>query len=322
MATINVSHARAGGRPTAPAGPAAPRRRPSFRSRFQRNTTGYLFLAGALLCFALFSWYPMIHEILLSFQHLSLYGQSEGWYGVQNYERHMLHDPNFWVSVRVTLMFTGIALVLGFAIPFVLAVGLNELRHAQSYFRLLVYLPVMMPPVAAAFLWKWFYTPDNSGLFNTIARDLHLPTSGWLQSPHQSIAVLCMVLFSTWANMGSGVLVYLAALQNIPGELYEAAELDGAGILKRVWHVTMPQTRLILSLMLLLQIVATMQTFTETLVLTGGANNTATLVYLVYQDATNFNDFGGAAAIGVVLLVILGLLSGAYLWLNRRGNED
>jgi multiple sugar transport system permease protein len=319
MATINVSRARSRGLPPAPA--SAPRQRASLASRIKRNLTGYLFLAGAVFCFALFSWYPMVREVLLSFQKLNLIGQSEGWDGLQNY-RHMLADPNFWTSVRVTGLFMVLALVFGYAIPFVIAVGLNEMRHAKSYFRLLVYLPVMMPPVAAAFLWKWFYTPDNSGLFNSFLHDVHLPTSAWLQSPSQNFAVLCMVLFSTWANMGGGVLIYLASLQSIPGELYEAAELDGAGIIKRVWHVTVPQTRLILSLMLLLQIVATAQAFTESLILTGGANGTGTLVYLVYQDAVNFNNFGGSTAIGVVLLVFLGMFSGAYLWLNRRGNES
>lgn len=319
MATINVSRARARGLPKAPAGVSS-RRRPSLAGRVRRNLTAYLFLIGAIVLFALFSWYPMIHEILLSFQKLSLDGEPERWDGLLNY-RHMLADPNFWTSVQVTLLFTGLALIFGFAAPFLLAVGLNEMRHATSYFRLLVYLPVMMPPVAAAFLWKWFYTPDDSGLFNSVLHALHLPTSQWLQSTNSVFVVLCMVIFSTWANMGSGVLIYLAALQGIPGELYEAAELDGAGILKRVWHVTIPQTRLILSLMLLTQVVATMQTFNETLVLTVGANGTGTLVYLLYQDATNFNNFGGSTAIGVVLLVVLGLFSGAYLFLNRRGNE-
>ena len=118
--------------------------------------------------------------------------------------------------------------MFGYAIPFVTAVVLNELRHWRGYFRLLVYLPVMIPPAAAAFLWKWFYTPDNSGLFNAVLHALHLPTSQWLQSPH--IALLCLVLFSTWSNMGAAVLVYLASLQGIPGELYDAAEIDGAGL--------------------------------------------------------------------------------------------
>lgn len=322
MATINVSGARARGLPGAgrPA-PVSVRRKSPLGRRIRRNLTGYAFLIGAILCFALFSWYPMIREVLLSFQHLNLVGQSEGWGGWRNYE-HMLNDPNFWTSVRVTLVFTGLALIFGYAMPFAVAVGLNELRHAKAYFRLLVYMPVMLPPVASAFLWKWFYTPDNSGLFNMVLHTLHLPMSTWLQSPNNTFVILCMVIFSTWSNMGGAVLIYIAALQGIPGDLYEAAELDGAGLFRRIWHVTMPQTRLILSLMLLLQVVATMQAFTESLVLTGGANGTGTLVYLVYQDATNFNNFGGSAAIGTVLLVFLGLFSGAYLWLNRRGAED
>jgi multiple sugar transport system permease protein len=318
MATINVSRAR----PRGPASAAAsPRRRPPLVRRVRRNTTGYVFMAGALVCFGLFSWYPMIREVILSFQKVNLVGQSQGWDGLVNYRR-ILNDPSFWSAWRVTGTFALMALFFGYMIPFVIAVSLNEMRHAKSYFRLLVYLPVMMPPVAAAFVWKWLYTPDNSGFFNSILHDLHLPVSTWLQSPNPQIVVLCMVLFSTWANMGGAVLIYLASLQGIPGELYEAAELDGAGILKRVWHVTIPQTRLILSLMLLLQIVATVQAFTESLILTGGANNTATVVYLVYQYATNFNNFGGAAALGVILLLVLGVFSGGYLWLFRRGNEE
>jgi hypothetical protein len=153
----------------------------------RRTVTGYAFLVGAILCFALFSWYPMIHEILLSFQHLNLVGQSEGYDGWRNYE-HMLNDPDFWTSVHVTLVFTGLALIFGYAVPFVIAVALNEFRHAKSYFRLLVYLPVMLPPVAGAFLWRnWFYAPDGSGLFNEVLHDLHLPTSTWLQSLEQHL---------------------------------------------------------------------------------------------------------------------------------------
>jgi multiple sugar transport system permease protein len=295
--------------------------RGAFLRGLQRNSTAYLFMIGAILCFAAFSWYPMIRELILSFQKVNIAGQSSGWAGLQNYRR-AVHDPDFWSAWRTTGLFAGFALVFGYAVPFLIAVVLNELRHAKGYFRLLVYLPVMMPPVASAFLWKWFYTPDDTGLFNAALHLLHLPTSHWTQSSSSDFAVLCLVLFSTWINMGGGVLIYLAALQGIPGELYEAAELDGAGIIKRVWHVTVPQTRLILSLMLLLQIVATAQVFLEPFILTGGSNGTVSVVYLVYQYAFNYGNFGGAAALGVMLFVVLACFSGAYLWLSRRGNEE
>jgi multiple sugar transport system permease protein len=125
-------------------------------------------------------------------------------------------------------------------------------------------------------------------------------------------------------NMGGAALIYLAALQGIPGELYEAAELDGAGLLRKIWHVTIPQTRLILSLMLLMQIIATMQVFVEPFLLTGGAGpegSTTTVVYLIYQYAFNFNNYGAAAALGLLLLVLLAGFSAAYVKLSRAEDE-
>jgi multiple sugar transport system permease protein len=175
-----------------------------------------------------------------------------------------------------------------------------------------------MPPAAAAFLWKWFYTPGQQGLFDEVLHALHLPMSQWMQSSNNNVTILTLVLFSTWINMGGAVLIYLASLQGVPGELYEAAELDGAGILKRVWHVTIPQTRLILSLMGMLQIVATMQVFLEPTILSGGANGTTTVVYLIYQYAFNFNNYGSASALGIMLLLVLIGFAGAYTFLSRR----
>lgn len=316
MATLNLTRALA-----ADAARAARSGRPrgSLGRELRRNTTAYLFLAGAIICFALFSWYPMIREVIMSFQKSNFAGETS-WVGLRNY-RHILADPDFWSAWRTTGLFTLFALVLGYAVPFFTAIVINELRHARSYFRLLVYLPVMMPPVAAAFLWRWFYTPDSSGLFNALLHALHLPGVQWLQSSH-ALAVLCLVMFSTWINMGGTVLIYLAALQGIPGELYEAAEIDGAGLLRRIWHVTVPQTRLVLSLMLLLQIIGTAQVFMEPYVITGAANNTTSVVYLIYQYAFAYNNYGSASALGVLLLLVLSGFAGGYLWLSRRTGEE
>jgi multiple sugar transport system permease protein len=309
---INVSGDRIG-RPA----PGRPGRRSRYARQARSSATGYMFMIGAIFCFALFSWYPMIREVIMSFQRTNFAGDTT-WVGLANY-RHIIADPSFWSAWRATALFALLALVFGYLVPFVTAIVLNELRHCRAYFRLLVYLPVMIPPAAAAFLWKWFYTPDNSGLFNAVLHALHLPTSQWLQSPN--IAMLCLVLFSTWSNMGATVLIYLASLQGIDGELYDAAEIDGAGIFRRIWHVTVPQTRLILSLMLMLQIVATMQVFLEPYILTGGQSNTTTVVYLIYQYAFSFNNYGSGAALGIMLLIVLMGFAGAYMWLARRSEE-
>ena len=301
--------------------------RPAVRSRrsqqLRRNLSAHGFLIGAVLCFALFSWYPMVREIIMSFQktHLGV----TTWAGWANYIR-IFHDPEFRTAWSNTLEFTGLALVLGYAVPFFAAILLNELRHAKGYLRILVYLPVMLPPASALLLFSYFYDPTY-GLFNRILQLLHLPTSQWVQSPGTTMpttAMISVVIAATWMNMGAATLIYLAALQNIPGELYEAAELDGAGLFSRIWHVTVPQTRLILSLLLMLQIVATMQMFIEAFILTGGPgvnNNTLSVVDLIYIYAFSMSgssNYNSASALGVVLMLVLGAFSGAYLWLSRE----
>jgi len=285
--------------------------------RVRQNLTAHGFLLGALLCFGYFSWYPMVREVIMSFQKTKR-GKTS-WVGLENLDR-IVHDPAFWQAWRNTLLFTVLALVLGFALPFLVAVLLNELRHAKAYLRILVYLPVMMPPVASVLLFKYFYDPGH-GLFNHLLSFLRLPTLAWLNSA--DTAMISVVIAATWMNMGSATLIYLAALQGIPGELYEAAELDGAGLLRRIWHVTIPQTRLILSLLLLLQIVATMQVFVEPFLLTGGngpEGSTVTVVNLIYQYAFNFNNYGSASALGLVMLLVLAGFSGLYVRLSRHAD--
>jgi multiple sugar transport system permease protein len=292
------------------------RPRQSLRRKMSHHLTGHGFLIGAVACFALFSWYPMVREFIMSFQRT--HRGVTTWVGWQNYVR-IWHDPSFAAAWRNTATFTVMALLIGYTLPFIIAVVLNEFRHAQGYLRAVVYLPVMLPPASALLLFRYAYDPSGAGIFNYLLHSAHLPTSQWVQSTTMTIPSL--VIASTWMNAGSSILIYLAALQNIPGELYEAAELDGAGLLRRVWHVTVPQTRLILSLMFLLQIVATMQLFIEPLILAGGAgvqDSATSVVYLMYQHAFKQNDINGAAALGVMLLLVLAGFSAVYTRLSPR----
>ncbi|MGK5678220.1 carbohydrate ABC transporter permease [Actinoplanes sp. URMC 104] len=296
---------------------AAPKQNGSLTRKIKDNLTGHAFLIGAVLCFALFMWFPMIRGVVMSFQRTRR-GETT-WVGWDNYVR-IVADPSFWTAWKNTIVFTVLALILGYALPFFVAILLNELRHAKGYLRILVYLPVMLPPASALFLFKFYaYDPSDAGLFNAILKALHLPTSEWMQSP--SMTIPAMVIASTWMNMGSAVLIYLAALQNIPGELYEAAELDGAGIWRRIWNVTIPQTRLILALLAMLQIVATMQLFIEPLILANGAgtqDSATSVAYLIYQHGFFQNDLNGAAALGVIMLLVLAAFSAVYVRLTTK----
>jgi multiple sugar transport system permease protein len=286
-------------------------------TKVKHHLTGHAFLIGALLCFAFFSWWPLINTFILSFHREKLGVNSfVGW---KNFVR-VYHDPSFWQAWRNTLQFTFLALILGFVLPFFIAIMLNEIRHGQGYLRVLVYLPCILPPASALLLFKYAYDPGN-GIFNTVLHDLHLPTSQWLQSPR--MAMPSNVIASTWMNMGGTILIYLASLQGIPGELYEAAEIDGASWWRRIWHVTVPETKLILSLMFMIQIVSTMQLFVEPFILDNGDGlngNTTSVVYLIYQHAFIYNDYGGAAALSVMLLLVLAGFSALYSRLTR--NQD
>ncbi|MEV7682552.1 sugar ABC transporter permease [Streptomyces sp. NPDC088341] len=315
MKTVQAPHRSAAAPPATPGPRPAGRRSASpLARRLSHQVRAYGFLIGGLLCFALFSWYPAIRAVIIAFQKYTP-GSAPEWVGTDNFTQ-VFHDPEFGAAWRNTLTFTLIALLIGFAVPFVMALVLNELRHAKSFFRVVVYLPVMIPPVVSALLWKWFYDP-GAGLANEALGFLHLPTSNWTNGA--DTALLSLVIVATWANMGGTVLIYLAALQGIPGELYEAAELDGANIWQRVRHVTIPQTRFIILMLMLLQIIATMQVFTEPFVITGGGpeNSTVTILYLIYKYAFLYNDFGGACALSVMLLIVLSLFSALYLRLTR-----
>jgi multiple sugar transport system permease protein len=171
--------------------------------------------------------------------------------------------------------------------------------------------------VVAILLWKYFYDP-GSGVFNAILGWVGLGPYAWLNSPH--LAMPAIVLEATWAGAGATSIIYLAALTGVRNELYEAAELDGAGIWRRVWHVTIPQIRGIILIMMLLQLIGTFQVFTEPFLFTGGGpdNATTTILLLIYRYAFINGDFGAATALSVLLALVLCVLSVAYHFLTRR----
>ncbi len=281
----------------------------------QRNLSGYLFLLPALLIFVLFVWYPIVMGLLMSFQSVDLINPT-AWVGWANY-REVLADPLFGIAWRNTFAFTGYALLFGYAVPIILALLINEMRHGKGFFRLAFYLPVMLPPIVTVFLWRWIYNPD-SGLLNALLSLVHLPQGLWLETP--ATALPALVVIATWSFAGSTMLIYLAALQGVPAQLYEAAEIDGANVWRRLWHVTFPTIRPIMLLMLILQIIATMQVFTEPFTITGGGpqNATMSVLLLIYNYAFQNADFGGASAIGVMLFLVLAVLALIYMRMTSR----
>jgi multiple sugar transport system permease protein len=278
-----------------------------------------LFLLPMLFVFGIFSWSPIVQSVIMSFQETNLVAAPE-WVGFGNFIR-VLEDPLLGKAVLNTLYFAGLALVLGFPLPLFMAVLMSEVKRGKGLYSALAYLPVVVPPVVAVLLWKVFYSADPNGVFNTILGWVGIPAQPWLQSP--ATAMPSLVLEATWAAAGGSIIIYLAALLAVPPELYDAAEVDGAGILKKIWHVTLPQLRGILFIMLILQVIATAQVFLEPFLFTGGGPNNATkTVLLLIYDYAFRNSLGGnygmATALSVMLAIVLAALSWAYFKLTNR----
>jgi multiple sugar transport system permease protein len=297
---------------------AAPRERQALskaRLFLGRNLGGYLFLLPALVIFALFVWYPLVLGFVMSFQNVDMINPAI-WVGWKNYH-NVFADPLFAIAWRNTLAFTGYALLFGYVVPIVLALLINEMRHGKALFRLAFYLPVMLPPIVTAFLWLWLYNAD-SGLINALLGLFHLPGGLWLET--QGTALPALVVVATWGAAGSTMLIYLAALQGVPASLYEAAEIDGTNLWQRIWHITLPTIRPIMLLMLVLQIIATMQVFTEPFTITGGGPNNATITVLVliYRYTFQNAEFGEASALGVILFLVLAVFALIYMRMTSR----
>lgn len=275
-----------------------------------------VFALPAILVFAYFSWGPIVRAVRMSFEKTNLVVDPT-WVGLDNFA-YVLQDPLLPTAVLNTAYFTLLAFVFGFPLPLFLAVFMGELRQRRWLFSGLAYLPVVIPPVVAILLWKVFYEPSSNGLFNTMLGSVGLGPFPWLNS--QLSAMPSIMIEITWATAGSTVIIYLAALSSVRAELYDAAELDGAGIWQRVWHVTLPQLRGIILVMLLLQIIGTMQIFTEIYIFTdGGPQNATTSILLMIFDYAFLNgDFGAATALSVLLALVLGAFSVLYQVATRR----
>ncbi len=276
------------------------------------------FLAPMIIVFAVFSWSPIIRSVIMSFQKTNLITTS--WVGLDNFE-NVLTDPLLGIAIVNTLYFAVLALVFGFPIPLLLAVLMSEVKRGKGLYSALAYLPVVIPPVVAVLLWKFFYDASPTGVFNTMLGWVGIAPQPWLQS--SASAMPSLVIEATWAAAGGSIIIYLAALLSVPPELYDAAEVDGASVWRKVWHVTLPQLRGVVFIMLILQVIATAQIFLEPFLFTGGGPNnaTVTILMLIYRYAFQNSlggNYGEATALSVMLALVLAVLSFVYFKVTER----
>ncbi|MFB3161935.1 sugar ABC transporter permease [Neobacillus sp. 179-J 1A1 HS] len=264
----------------------------------------YMFILPWLVGFFIFTAGPMIYSLYMSFTDFSGLGAAN-WVGIENYKKILTEDPLFWQSLWNTLFYTIIGVPLGLVVGYMLAVLLNAKVKFMGTFRTLFYLPSLVPTVASSLLWILIFQPDF-GIANAILSFLHLPTSDWLLS--EAMVKPALIIMSLW-GAGGGMVIYLAGLQSVPVSLYEAAELDGAGKLRKFWHVTVPMTSNVIFFNLIMGLIGSFQVFTQAYVVSsgnGGPNYKSLFyVFYLYQDAFKFFKMGYASALAWILFIII-----------------
>ncbi|MET9316263.1 sugar ABC transporter permease [Kribbella sp. NPDC003505] len=271
----------------------------------------YLFIAPAVIGFLVFVGYPLIRSFYLALTKYN--GLTDPIFvGLGNFRRLFSTDPAFWPSLRATgylvLLYVPLSLVLGLA----LAMFLNQRFAGVRVVRTLAYLPVVLPAVATITLWKFMLDPQV-GLLNTILDRIGLPTSLWLQSP--KMAMPSVVLVMLW-GVGGTMIIFLAALQAVPTELYEAAKVDGAGPWSVFLRITLPMISPIVLLQVILQTTAALQTFNQPKILTGGGPGFSTNVLMLGIYNNGFPTLGkipqlgyASAQVWVLFVIIIAVIA-------------
>jgi multiple sugar transport system permease protein len=277
---------------------------------------GIAFLSPWLFGFIVFTVLPIGLSLYYSFCDYSLL-QPPVYRGTENY-RNVFSDPVFWKSLRVTGYYAAVALPMGMLISLSLALLLNMKVRGQTIYRTMIFLPSLVPTVASAMLWLWLFNP-GVGLINVALRHLHISQPPqWLGSPVWAMPAL--ILMSFW-GVGNTVIIYLAGLQDVPRELYEAAELDGANALQKILNVTLPAISPVIFFNLIMAIIGSVQSFsTPAIMAPGGGPDRAVLFYTVrlYSKAFEFLSMGEASAMAWVQLFIVLALTAVAFWSSKK----
>jgi multiple sugar transport system permease protein len=284
----------------------------------RRSWSAYLFISPGLILFGLFTLFALGFAFYLSFHEWSVIEQDKPFVGLENY-RDILDDERFQRSVINTFYFTGASVPLTMTFGLLVALMLNQPIRFRGLFRTLYYLPVITPFVVVAILWKFLYNADF-GLFNYYLLKAHAIDEPLLWLSDRDLAMPSVILMSVYSGIGSAMLLYLAGLQSIPEELYEAAKVDGAGAWQRFRHITVPQLAPTTLFLLVVSIIYSLQVFTQIFVMTSGGpvDRTTTMVYYIYLSAFKFFEMGYATALAFFLFAMVLVFTVIQLRLYRR----
>lgn len=299
-------------------GPTA-RLRPKYRSRNSRGWIGYLFIAPNFIGLLLFTLLPLLFALIVAFTQ---WDASAGlgaikWIGLQNF-RDVLQDPNFWQSARITLIYVGLSVPCTVIVGLFLALALNGPIVGRAILRTIFFIPFIANAVAIATTWLLLYHPTQ-GPINVILKALGMANPPqWLVSSQWALPAL--IIMAVWGGVGYATIIYLAALQDVPTELLEAATIDGAGAWTRFRTITIPFLSPAIFFLLVTGFIGASQNFGMINLMTQGGPGRATTVlsYYIYQNGFEFYRFGYAAAMAWVMFLVVLALTLLLWWFQKR----
>ena len=293
---------------------------------FYRNLTirqkqiawAWAFLAVPVLFYGVIRFYPTGNAILISFQDWNLLGDRT-WSGLENY-RKLVADPVFWKVFKNTFLYLILGTPISLVLSFIIAYQLDKVRFMHSTLRMLYFLPFMTSAVAMAWVWRWFYQPVPTGLFNNLLAQLGIPQIAFLNSTTNALP--SVLAPAVWAGLGFQIIIFMAGLRAIPVSYYEAARIDGVGWWTQLTQITIPLLRPTIVFIVVFSSIGFLRIFDHVYNMTtnnpgGPLNATKPLVLMIYGTAFNDFDMGYAAAQTVVLFVILLIVSLLQLRLLR-----
>ncbi|WP_026688887.1 carbohydrate ABC transporter permease [Alteribacter aurantiacus] len=275
------------------------------------KTAPYMFIAPAVILFLIFTMYPVISSLILSFQRTS--GGVTEFAGLANYQR-LFNDPLFYKALGNTFTILIIQVPIMLTLAVILAVFMNSaLLKMRGFFRVAFFMPAITALVAYAIIFM-ILLDENYGIVNYLLNMIGVDSIPWLNDPFW--AKVALIIAVTWRWTGYNMVIFLAGLQNISSSLYEAASIDGAGKIRQFFSITLPQLKPIFLFTFVLSTIGTLQLFDEPFILTGGGpnNSTLTISLYLYMNGFRYFDFNYASAIAYVLVIIIAILS----WLQMK----
>jgi multiple sugar transport system permease protein len=265
--------------------------------------SAYLLIAPYLLFLAVFLVYPIFFSVWLTFHDWNIVSPEISFVGLENYRR-LIEDELFFKALWNTFRFILINIPLQVVLALLLAVALNQPIKGRGFFRAAYFLPVVTSGVVISFLWSWMLSTDD-GIINEVLGWFGIDAIPWLTSEAWSIPSIAWV--AAWKNLGYYVVIFLAGLQSIPKNLYEAARIDGAGSVQIFFRITLPMLNPAMLLVLVMSTINGFQLFTEPFIMTGGgpANSSLSVVMYIYKNAFQSLNMGYAATIGLALALII-----------------